>query len=150
MIGIIGGSGFYNLMDNARKLSVETPFGSPSSQITIGHVAGEEVAFLARHGEDHKFPPHKVPYRANIWALHELGVKQIITSTAVGSLKAHIRPGDILIPDQFVNMTRREDTFYTGKDAHDPKLHPVTHISSASPYCEDIRRILVEAAEKNL
>jgi len=137
MIGVFGGSGFYSLLVNAETVESETPFGKPSSPITIGKIGGKEVAFIARHGLQHEFPPHKIPYKANIYAFRELGVKRIIAPTAVGSLKKEIRPGDFLVPDQFINFTRREDTFYEER--------PVTHISSAEPYCPELRRLLIEA-----
>lgn len=141
MIGIFGGSGFYSLLEKAEQVEQETPFGSPSSPITIGKIGNREVAFLARHGSDHQYPPHKIPYKANIYAFRELGVKQIIAPSAVGSLKKEIEPGHFVIPDQFVNFTRREDTFYEER--------PVTHISAADPYCPAVRKIIIDAARKN-
>lgn len=138
MIGIFGGSGFYALLDHAETVERDTPFGAPSSPITIGTIGNKEVAFIARHGMQHQFPPHRIPYRANIYAFKELGVKRIIAPTAVGSLKKHIEPGHFLVPDQFVNFTRRDDTFYEER--------PVTHISSAEPYCPELRKLLIETA----
>ena len=139
MIGIFGGSGFYSLLEDAVQKNTETKYGFPSSPVSIGKIAGRDVAFIARHGLHHEYPPHKIPYKANIAAFHELGVRQIIAPAAVGSLKAEIKPGDFLVPDQFVNFTHREDTFYD---------ELVTHISSAEPYCPLLRRLLTETAEE--
>ena len=140
LIGVIGGSGFYSLLENAETVNIETPHGWPSSHIAIGELGGKKVAFLARHGFKHEFPPHKIPYKANIWALHDLGCRQIISATAVGSLKAHIKPGEFVVPDQFVNLTYgRDDTFYHGPDT--------THISSADPYCPVLRDLLINVAD---
>ncbi|MBI4162840.1 MAG: S-methyl-5'-thioadenosine phosphorylase [Candidatus Aenigmarchaeota archaeon] len=137
MLAVIGGSGFYELLTDAREECVGTPYGDPSDKIMIGKINGKDIAFLPRHGKGHKYPPHKIPYKANIWALKELGVKHIIAPAAVGSLKANIAPGEFLIPDQFVNFTRREDTCYEGNS-------PVTHISTADPYCEHLRKIIID------
>ena len=140
IIGVIGGSGFYSLLENAEIVNIETPHGWPSSQIAVGEIAGRKVAFLARHGPRHEFPPHKVPYKSNIWALHDLGCRQIISTTAVGSLKAHIKPGELVVPDQFVNLTHsRDDTFYHGPET--------THISAADPYCSVLRDLLINIAD---
>jgi len=140
MIGIFGGSGFYSLLSEAATVEKETPFGKPSSPITIGTIASKEVAFIARHGLQHEFPPHRIPYKANIYAFKELGVNRIIAPAAVGSLKKHIEPGHFLVPDQFVNFTRRDDTFYEER--------PVTHISSSEPYCPELRALLIETAKQ--
>jgi 5'-methylthioadenosine phosphorylase len=140
MIGIFGGSGFYSLLDKAETIEKETPFGPPSSPITIGTIGKKEVAFIARHGLHHEFPPHRIPYKANIFAFKELGVKRIIAPTAVGSLKMQVEPGHFIVPDQFVNFTRREDTFYEER--------PVTHISAAEPYCPELRKITLETAQE--
>ncbi len=138
MIGIFGGSGFYSLLENAVSKDVETPFGKPSSRITIGKIGGRDVAFIARHGEKHQFPPHKIPYKANIWAFKELGVDRIISPSAVGSLKKEIKPGEFLVPSQFVNFTRRDDTFY-----HDETVHVAFH----EPYCPELRQLLISTAK---
>ena len=119
MIGVIGGSGFYSLLEHVEEREIETPFGKPSSKISTGKIGDKDVAFLARHGLKHEYPPHKVPYKANIFAFKELGVERIIAPAAVGSLKAEIKPGEFLVPDQFVNFTRRDDTFYHGKHSHE-------------------------------
>jgi len=139
-IGVIGGSGFYKFLQTKDSSRTATPYGKPSASIKLAGVKGKKVAFLPRHGEHHEFPPHMVPYRANIFALKQLGVERIFGPTAVGSLKPDIRPGDFVVTEQLVNFTNgRKDTFYDG---------PVTtHISSADPYCHQLREALVEAAE---
>src|SRR3989344_3621226 len=138
MIGIFGGSGFYSLLDNAEVVEKDTPFGPLSSPITLGTIGRQEVAFIARHGVHHEFPPHKIPYKANLYAFRELGVSRVIAPAAVGSLKPEIKPGDFVIPDQFVNLSNCEDTFFNEV--------PVTHVSSADPYCPELRKLLVEMA----
>jgi len=141
-IGIIGGSGFYKLFDkNIQEVQVRTKFGAPSDKITIGNFFGRKVAFLPRHGRNHQVPPHKIPYRANIAALKEIGVEWIIAPAAVGSLKTKIKPGDFVICDQFVDKTKmREDTFFDG-----PK---VSHIEAAYPYCSELRKIAIKQSKK--
>jgi len=140
-IGIIGGSGFYEFLDNSRSLKIKTPYGDPSDEITIGEYKGRKIAFLPRHGKRHHLPPHKIPYRANIFALKSLGVKHIISPTAVGSLKKDFKPGDFVICDQFIDMTRqREATYYSG-----PKT---VHISSADPYCPSLKTISINQCRK--
>ena len=136
MIGVLGGTGFYSLLGDAEKKEIETPFGKPISHEGIGKIHGKDVAFIARHGEKHEYPPHKIPYKANIFAFKEIGVTHIIAPTAVGSLKREIKPGDFLVPDQFVNFTRREDTFYDGPE--------IVHMGSTEPYCPDLRRIIIQ------
>ncbi|MDR0344292.1 MAG: S-methyl-5'-thioadenosine phosphorylase [Nocardiopsaceae bacterium] len=138
-IGVIGGSGFYSLLDHAEEVKAETPFGTPSDAITIGEVAGRQVAFLPRHGRDHQFPPHRIPYRANLWALRSLGVRQVLAPTAVGSLTPLLGPGTLAIPDQLVDRTHgRENTYYEGE-------RPV-HIAFADPYCPHGRERAITAA----
>lgn len=141
MIGIFGGSGFYNLLENLEEIEVKTPYGEPSDKIMVGEYAGKKIAFLPRHGRDHKYPPHKVPYRANIWAMKELGVNKIFGPCASGSLQPHIKPGDFVICDTYVDRTRnREDTFVD--------LNNVRHISSISPYCENLRKTAIESCHE--
>jgi 5'-methylthioadenosine phosphorylase len=141
-IGIIGGSGFYDLAIGLEEIKVETPYGPPSDKIALGRIAGKRVAFLPRHGKTHDIPPHKINYRANIWALKSLGVTRILTSHAVGSLQKKIRPGDFIILDQFIDRTAgRIDTFYDGQIA--------THVSTAFPYCPQLRKLALKEA-KNL
>lgn len=141
-IGVIGGTGFYSLYpSDVETCEVETPYGAPSSPVTVGSVNGVNVAFLSRHGDRHQYPPHVVNYRANIWALKRLGVKRIIAIGAVGALQKDFRIGQIVLCDQFVNRTwGRKDTFYDG---------PVTtHISVSDPYCADMQKVLLDAGEK--
>lgn len=136
-IGVFGGSGFYSLMEDCVEVKVETPYGPPSDTVAIGTVAGRRVAFLPRHGKHHQFPPHMIPYRANIYAMKQLGVTRIIGPNAVGSLQPSIKPGDFVVCDQFVDRTSgRKDTFYDGPVA--------THVSSAEPYCAQLRKLAME------
>ncbi|MBN1896684.1 MAG: S-methyl-5'-thioadenosine phosphorylase [Candidatus Aenigmarchaeota archaeon] len=142
-IAIIGGTGLAdsNLFKFIEHIEVKTPFGKPSGKITITDFNGTMVAFLPRHGAGHVIPPHKVNYRANIHALKELGVEHILAFTAVGSLRDDMKPGDIVIPDQFIDMTkRRELTFYDG-----PK---VVHISAADPFCANLRKLAADVVKK--
>lgn len=140
-IGIIGGSGFYDLASDLREIKIETPYGPPSDKIAIGMVSGKTVVFLPRHGKVHDIPPHMINYRANIWALKSLGVERIITSHAVGSLQTDYKPGDFVILDQFIDRTKgRIDTFYDGSI--------VTHISTAFPYCDQLRKVAIKEAKK--
>ena len=139
-IGVFGGSGCYSFSKGARGLLGTTPYGRPSARITISEVEGKRVAFLPRHGIHHEYPPHVVPYRANVYAFKRLGVNRIIAPNAVGSLRAEIGPGDLVFCDQFVNFTSgRKDTFYDGPET--------THVSTANPYCPQKREVAVEAAE---
>jgi 5'-methylthioadenosine phosphorylase len=141
VIGIFGGSGFYSFLDDAEEVVVDTPYGPPSAPVAVGEIQGVRVAFIPRHGREHQFPPHRVPYRANVWAMKEVGVRRIVGPAACGSLKPDHPPGTFVVCDQFVDRTRgREDTFYEG-----PK---VAHVSAADPYCPDMRRTLVEAAKE--
>src|SRR5881296_2354035 len=98
-IAVVGGSGFYEFLEDAEEVKIDTPFGAPSDPITVGEVAGRRVAFLPRHGRDHRFPPHKIPYRANTWALRSLGVRQVLAPAAVGALTVDLQPGTLIIPD---------------------------------------------------
>ncbi len=140
-IAIIGGSGLYKLLDKAKEVKVKTPYGLPSDKITLGQLSGRKIAFLPRHGKKHQFPPHSINYRANIWALKELGVKQIISLTACGSLQKEIKRGDFVVIDQFVDRTAgRQATFYDG-----PKT---IHVSTAYPYCPKINKIAYEMGLK--
>jgi len=140
-IGVFGGSGFYSFFRKARQLEVETPYGFPSGKLTVSKLAGREVAFLPRHGVHHEFPPHAVPYRANLQAFKDIGVRRIVAPNAAGSLRPEVEPGDIVFCDQFVNFTSgRRDTFYDGPET--------THVSTADPYCPEMRSVGIEAAEK--
>jgi 5'-methylthioadenosine phosphorylase len=138
-IGVFGGSGLYSLLEDATSHKISTPYGPPSSPVTIGEIEGRTVAFLPRHGLTHDLPPHEINYRANVWAMKELGVSRIIGPNAVGSLQADVKPGDFVICDQFVDRTSgRKDTFYDGPI--------VTHVSSADPYCPTMRSVAIEKA----
>ncbi|MDG6985577.1 MAG: S-methyl-5'-thioadenosine phosphorylase [Nitrososphaerota archaeon] len=138
--GVFGGSGFYKFAKGARGVPVNTPYGKPSASVTISEIEGRSVAFLPRHGLHHEFPPHMVPYRANLYSFKKLGVQRIIAPNAVGSLRAEVGPGDMVFCDQFVNFTTgRKDTFYDGP--------LTTHVSTASPYCPQMREVAIEAAE---
>jgi 5'-methylthioadenosine phosphorylase len=127
-LGVIGGSGLYALLDG-EQVELDTPFGPPSDPLTIATVGDRSVAFVPRHGRDHRFPPHRVNYRANLWALRAVGVRQVFGPCAVGSLKAEQGPGTIVVPDQVVDRTWRQGhTFYD-------EVGPVVHIGFADPYC---------------
>ncbi|GLZ08657.1 purine nucleoside phosphorylase [Actinomadura sp. NBRC 104412] len=140
-IGVIGGSGFYSFLDDVHEVEVDTPFGRPSDTLTIGALAGRRVAFVPRHGRDHRYPPHKIPYRANLWALRSLGVRQIVAPSAVGSLTPDHGPGTLAIPDQLVDRTSgRAQTFYDEGGA--------VHLSFADPYCPIGREVAVSTARR--
>lgn len=140
-IGVFGGSGFYSFVDVVDELTVETPYGLPSAPVVIGEVDGRRVAFLPRHGRAHELPPPSIPYRANVWAMRELGVRRIIGPCASGALKPELALGSFVVCDQFVDRTRgRADTFYQGPET--------VHVSAADPYCSDLRRILVATARE--
>ena len=140
-IGIFGGSGFYKFLDDIKEYTIETPYGLTSDSIAIGSVAGKKVAFMPRHGRNHHLVPHKVNYRANVWAMKYIGCKKVISPCAAGSLQKHVKPGDIVFCDQFVDWTKgkREDTFFEGPI--------VTHVSAADPYCPYMREIAIKSAE---
>ncbi|MHB1361170.1 MAG: S-methyl-5'-thioadenosine phosphorylase [Thermoleophilia bacterium] len=138
-IGVIGGSGFYELLSNPREEKVSTPFGEPSDVITIGEIAGREVCFLPRHGRGHRILPTDLPFQANILAMKQLGVEWIISSSAVGSMKEEIKPGDMVIPDQFIDRTRQRRSTFFGDGC-------VAHISFADPVCSALTRVVAEAA----
>jgi 5'-methylthioadenosine phosphorylase len=140
-IGVIGGSGFYEFLTDAEEVKVTTPFGEPSEAVLVGEVAGKRVAFLPRHGRDHRFPPHKIPYRANMWALRSVGVRRIIAPSAVGSLTTSYGPGTLIIPDQLVDRTGgREQTFYDEN---------AVHVSFADPYCPSGRASAIAVARQS-
>ncbi len=140
-IGIIGGSGFYDLANNLTEVKITTPYGFPSDKIALGEISGKKIAFLPRHGKKHHLPPHLINYRANIWALKSLGVESILTSHAVGSLQRDYRPGDLVVLDQFVDRTKnRIETFYDG-----PK---VVHVSTAFPYCPSLRNLAIKKTKE--
>jgi 5'-methylthioadenosine phosphorylase len=137
-VGVFGGSGFYSFLDDVEEVAVDTPYGPPSDRFFVGEIDGVRVAFLPRHGRNHHLPPHRIPYRANLWAMRELGVRRIVGPCAAGSLAVDVPPGSFVVCDQFVDRTSgRADTFYDG---------PITtHVSAADPYCPSLRQTLVEA-----
>lgn len=141
-IGIFGGSGFYSLLKDVREVKVDTPYGPPSDSLMLAEVGGRKVAFLPRHGRNHTIPPHKINYRANVWAMRSLGVQAVISPCAAGSLQVHVKPGDFVVCDQFVDRTNgRVDTFYDGPI--------VTHVSPADTYCPTLRKIAVETIREH-
>lgn len=139
-IAVIGGTGFEKLFKDAEQLRLGTPYGI-APPLSVGKIGDKEVVFLPRHGPDHSIPPHKVNYRANIYALHEIGVQRIIAVNAVGAMNRDFKPGDIAIPHDFVDFTKlRFTTFYDEA--------PVTHIDVSQPYCPEMRRLLIENVRK--
>jgi 5'-methylthioadenosine phosphorylase len=141
-IGVFGGSGFYALLDDVREIKVDTPYGPPSDSFFLAEVAGRGVAFLPRHGRRHTIPPHLINYRANVWAMRSLGVKAVISPCAAGSLQLHVRPGDFVLCDQFVDRTRnRPNTFFDGP--------VVTHLSSADIYDPTLREIAADVIKEH-
>jgi 5'-methylthioadenosine phosphorylase len=139
VIGVFGGSGFYEFLDDVENVQIETPFGPTSAPIRVGAIKGKRVAFMPRHGDKHELPPHRVNFRANVWAMREAGVRRIVGPCACGSLQPELHPGTFVIPDQFVDRTRgRADTFYDDR---------TVHVSAADPYCPELRKILGGAAE---
>jgi 5'-methylthioadenosine phosphorylase len=131
-IAVIGGSGFYSFFDDAtERVVVDTPFGPPSAPIAVGEVAGRTTAFIPRHGERHEFPAHMVPYRANMWALRSLGVRQVLSPCAAGSLVPALGPGTIIVPDQMVDRTSGRSQTYFDVGA--------VHVQFADPYCPSLR-----------
>lgn len=141
LIGVFGGSGFYKFGDDLQEIKVDTPYGRPSSSMFFVTIEGKRVAFMPRHGVDHIFPPHEINYRANLWAMKEVGVKYVFGPCAAGSLQPHVKPGEFVFCDQFVDRTQgRKDTFYDG---------PITtHISAAEPYCPTLRKMAISSAKK--
>ncbi|TDE32767.1 S-methyl-5'-thioadenosine phosphorylase [Actinomadura sp. 6K520] len=139
-IGVIGGSGFYSFLHDVEEVRVDTPYGPPSDPIAVGELAGRRVAFVPRHGHDHRFPPHKIPYRANLWALRSLGVRQVLAPSAVGSLTPRYGPGTLALPDQIVDRTSGRDQTYYERGA-------AVHVSFADPYCPAGRRTAAETAK---
>src|SRR3954463_16048785 len=126
-VAVIGGSGFYEFLHDAREVEVSTPYGDPSAPVAVGDVAGRRVAFLPRHGAGHAFPPHLINYRANLWALRSLGVRQVLAPCAVGGLRPDVAPGDIVVPDQLVDRTSGRTQSYVESGA--------VHVPFADPYC---------------
>ncbi|HAC17699.1 MAG TPA: S-methyl-5'-thioadenosine phosphorylase [Dehalococcoidia bacterium] len=140
-IAFIGGSGLYDIdgMENRQELTVETPFGDPSDAVVVGEINGVEAAFLPRHGRGHRFSPSEIPVKANIYALKSLGVERVVSVSAVGSLKEHIKPLDLVVPDQIIDRTRRRSDTFFGDGI-------VAHVGFADPFCNELRRIAFESA----
>jgi 5'-methylthioadenosine phosphorylase len=135
-IGVFGGSGFYSFLEDVQEITPDTPYGKPSAPLAMGTVEGRSVAFMPRHGTKHQLPPHRVPYRANLWAMKELGVSRIVGPCAAGSLQQQVQPGHFVVCDQLVDWTTgRDDTFYDGPES--------THIGLADPYCPEMREVAI-------
>jgi 5'-methylthioadenosine phosphorylase len=126
-VAVIGGSGFYTFLEHPASIEVPTPYGDPSARVSVGEVAGRRVAFLPRHGIAHQFPPHRINYRANLWALRSLGVRQVLAPCAVGGLQPDLAPGDVVVPAQLVDRTRGRLATYLESGA--------VHVPFADPYC---------------
>ncbi len=140
-IGVFGGSGFYSFLENVESHEIITPYGKPSDSVSIAELSGRRVAFIPRHGRNHNLPPHMIPYTANLYAMKMLGVKRIIAPTASGSLQPHIRPGDFVVCDQFIDRTwGRKDTFHDGPET--------IHTSAAKPYCSELRALSAECGRE--
>jgi 5'-methylthioadenosine phosphorylase len=137
-IGLFGGSGFYSFLEDSEEFFVQTPYGAPSDKVTVGEVRDRTVAFLPRHGRAHTIPPHGINYRANLWAMRELGVTRLIAPCAAGSLRADVAPGELVVCDQVVDRTGgRADTFHDGP--------VIMHVGFADPYCPELRELAIEA-----
>ncbi|MFD7504462.1 S-methyl-5'-thioadenosine phosphorylase [Streptomyces sp. NPDC059850] len=146
-IGVIGGSGFYAFLDDVTEITVETPYGAPSDSLFLGDIAGRRVAFLPRHGREHHLPPHRINYRANLWALRALGARQVFGPCAVGGLRPEYGPGTLLVPDQLVDRTKgRTQTYFDGEPLPDGQVPNVVHTTFADPYCPVGRQAAVTAA----
>jgi 5'-methylthioadenosine phosphorylase len=141
-LGVLGGSGLYAMegLENVQELTIETPFGAPSDSLRLGTLGGMEVVFLARHGRHHTFLPTEVPYRANIWAMRSLGVRWILSPSAVGSLQEQVKPLDMVVPDQFIDRTMQRPISFFGEGA-------VAHVALADPFCPSLSRLLADVAD---
>ncbi|MEY2747996.1 MAG: hypothetical protein RLZZ168_12 [Cyanobacteriota bacterium] len=141
-LGVLGGSGLYAMegLEDIQEISVDTPFGSPSDSLRLGRLGGMEVVFLARHGRHHSLLPTEVPYRANIWAMRSLGVRWILSPSAVGSLQEAVRPLDMVVPDQFIDRTQQRPVSFFGQGA-------VAHVTFADPFCPALSRLLADVAD---
>jgi 5'-methylthioadenosine phosphorylase len=129
-VAVIGGTGFYTFLEDPTDHVVETPYGAPSAPVSVGTFAGRRVAFLPRHGRHHELPPHAINYRANLWALRSLGVRQVLAPCAVGGLGAQVAPGDVVVPDQLVDRTHRRVGSFVETGA--------VHLPFADPYCPGV------------
>ena len=145
LVGVIGGSGLYQMdaLQDAQEHALDTPFGKPSDVLVTGRVHGVPVAFVARHGRGHRLLPFEVPYRANIYALKMLGVRYVLSLSAVGSLREEFKPLDIVLPDQFIDLTKRRESTFFGQGA-------VAHVSMAQPVCAATRSVLARAVRSVL
>ncbi len=141
-IGIIGGTGInLDILNNAKQIKLHTPFGNTSDLVTVGYIRDKEIVFIPRHGNKHSLNPSNVPYKANIYAMKELGITHIIAPCAVGSLKEDIKPGDLVFTDQFIDRTtKRDQSFYNGSQ--------VCHIPMGEPFCHQLREVLAKTAEE--
>jgi 5'-methylthioadenosine phosphorylase len=141
-LGVLGGSGLYAMegLEKLREIELETPYGSPSDRLRLGSIGDLEVVFLARHGRHHSLTPTEVPYRANLWALRSLGVRWILSVSAVGSLQERLRPLDMLVPDQFIDRTHQRPLTFFGDGL-------VAHVTAADPFCPVLSRILADVGE---
>lgn len=137
-VAVIGGTGFYSFLQDPEEVRVGTPYGDPSAPLAVGTVAGRRVAFLPRHGAHHDFPPHGIPYRANLWALRSLGVRQVLAPCAVGGLRPSVAPGDVVVPDQLVDRTYRRVPSFVERGA--------VHLPFGDPYCPGLRAAVLGAA----
>ncbi len=142
-LAVIGGSGLYDFpgLENTTRQAVDTPYGAASGDVAIGDFAGMRVAFLARHGQSHSLPPHRVNYRANLWALHSLGARRVIGVNAVGGIRADMGPRVIVVPDQLIDYTHGRYTSFCDVEGAEVK-----HIDFSEPYTESLRRQLLAAA----
>ena len=146
-IGVIGGSGFYSFLEDVSEVRVDTPYGPPSDSLYLGELGGRRVAFLPRHGRGHTVPPHRINYRANLWALRSVGVRQVLGPCAVGGLRPEYGPGTLLVPDQLIDRTKsRVQTFFDGVPRPDGAVPNVVHTTFADPYCPVGREVALAAA----
>ncbi|QDY77240.1 S-methyl-5'-thioadenosine phosphorylase [Streptomyces qinzhouensis] len=146
-IGVIGGSGLYSFLEDVTEVTVDTPYGSPSDSLFLGEVGGRKVAFLPRHGRGHRIPPHRINYRANLWALRSVGVRQVLSPCAVGGLRPEYGPGTLVVPDQLVDRTKsRAETYFDGVPRPDGAVPNVVHTTFADPYCPAGRAVATKAA----
>ncbi len=141
-LGVLGGSGLYAMegLEDVRELELNTPYGQPSDALRLGRIGDLEVVFLARHGRHHSYTPSEVPYRANLWALRSLGVRWILSVSAVGSLQEQFRPLDMMVPDQFIDRTHQRPLSFFGEGV-------VAHVTAADPFCPTLSRLLADVGE---
>lgn len=142
-IGIFGGTGIYDsgILEDAKEISIDTPYGKPSDSITVGIFKGRKIAFLPRHGKKHAIPPHMINYKANIWAFKELGITRIIAPSAVGSLKEEIEPGHFALPTQFLDFTKSREGSFSENGR-------VIHISVADPFCPELQTSILKVVKE--